>query len=70
MERFVEGVVAKCMKQMTTAASLRAIERLKDVACDIRMIMRDCVVHSGALCEDTSATAPRSELKLNTVYTV
>ena len=27
MERFVEGVVAKCMKQMTTAYVVRAIER-------------------------------------------
>ncbi|MBU47720.1 MAG: hypothetical protein CL920_03400, partial [Deltaproteobacteria bacterium] len=32
----------------------------KDVACDIRIAMRDCVVYSGALCEDTSATAPGS----------
>ncbi|MBU54911.1 MAG: hypothetical protein CL920_39955 [Deltaproteobacteria bacterium] len=31
------------------------------------MIMRDCVVHSGAFCEDTSATAPGAELKRNTV---
>ena len=51
------------MKQMTTAYVVRAIEREEDVACDIRMIMRDCVVCSGAFCEDTSATAPGSEIK-------
>ncbi|MBU48680.1 MAG: hypothetical protein CL920_08295 [Deltaproteobacteria bacterium] len=48
------------MKQMTTAASSRAVERLEDVACDIRIAIRDCNLHSGALCEDTSATAPGS----------
>ena len=63
MERFVEGVVAKCMKQMTTAYIVRAVEHLKDVACDIRIAMRDCVVSSGALCEGTSATTPGSEFE-------
>ncbi|MBU54285.1 MAG: hypothetical protein CL920_36775 [Deltaproteobacteria bacterium] len=48
------------MKQMTTAYFVRAIEYVEDVACDIRMIMRDHAVYSGALCEDTSATAPGS----------
>ena len=48
---------------MTTAYIARAIERYEDVACDIRMIMRDCSVRSGALCEDTSATAPGSAFK-------
>ena len=38
MERFVEGAVAKCMKQMTTAYVVRAIERLKDIACNIRIV--------------------------------
>ena len=38
MERFVEGVVAKCMKQMTTAYVVRAIEYVEDVACDIRIV--------------------------------
>ena len=62
MERFVEGVVAKSTKQMTTGHLARSVEYLKDVACDIRIAMRDCVVCSGALCEDTSATAPGSEI--------
>ena len=62
MERFVEGVVAKCTKQMTTGYLARAVEYLKDVACDIRIAMRDCSVYSGAFCEDTSATAPGSEI--------
>ena len=48
------------MKQMTTAYVVRAIEYVEDVACDIRMITRDYSVYSGALCEDTSATAPGS----------
>ena len=48
------------MKQMTTAYVVRVIEHLKDVACDIRIAMRDDCVYSGALCEDTSATAPGS----------
>ena len=62
MERFVEGVVAKCTKQMTTAYVVRAVEHLKDTACSIRIAMRDCSVHSGAFCESTSATAPGSEI--------
>ena len=70
MERFVEGVVAKCMKQMTTAYIVRAFESLEDVACDIRIAMRDDCVSSGALCEDTSATAPGSNIKLNTAHFV
>jgi len=55
---------------MTTAYVVRAVELLENVACDIRMIMRDCSVHSGALCEDTSATAPGSEIKLNIAHFV
>ena len=51
------------MKQMTTAYIVRAIERLKDVACDIGIATRDYTVRSGALCEDTSATAPGSEFE-------
>ncbi|MBU48901.1 MAG: hypothetical protein CL920_09405 [Deltaproteobacteria bacterium] len=30
------------MKQMTTEYIARTIERLEDVACDIRIAMRDC----------------------------
>ena len=51
------------MKQMTTAYIARAVEHVKDVACDIRIAMRDCNVRSGALCEDTSATAPGSKIE-------
>ena len=50
----------KVASQMTTAYVARAVEYLKDVACDIRIAMRDCNVYSGAFCEDTSATAPGS----------
>jgi len=55
---------------MTTAYVVRAIEYVEDVACDIRMLTRDYSVYSGALCEDTSATTPGSEIKLNTVHVV
>jgi len=48
---------------MTTAYIVRTIERMEDTACSIRIAMRDCVVYSGALCEDTSATAPGSNIK-------
>jgi len=50
----------KVASQMTTAYVSRAIERYEDTACSICIAVRDCSVHSGALCEDTSATAPGS----------
>ena len=55
---------------MTTAYVSRAIERLEDTARSIRIAMRDCIVHSGAFCEGTSATAPGSEIKLNIAHFV
>ena len=60
----------KVASQMTAAASSQAVERYEDVACDIRVAMRDDDICSGALCEDTSATAPGSafEFPLYTWY--